>query len=55
LVVDTVGFNDKTRVDTEGHPHTGALMAYEVAITDPGAYTKLWKIPEYSPSAPIGN
>ena len=55
-MVDTVGFNDKTRVDTEGHPHTEALhvvehfrrtdathMAYDVTITDPGAYTRPWK------------
>jgi hypothetical protein len=56
LVVDTVGFNDKTRVDTAGHPHTEALhvverfqrtdathMSYAVTISDPGAYTKPWK------------
>jgi hypothetical protein len=56
LMVDTVGFNDKTRVDTEGHPHTEALhviehfkradanhIAYDVTIVDPGAYTKPWK------------
>ena len=56
LMVDTVGFNNKTRVDTEGHPHTEALhvvehfrrtdanhIAYDVTITDPGAYTRPWK------------
>ena len=56
LVVDTVGFNEKTRIDTEGHPHTGALhvvehftrtdadhIAYDVTIIDPGAYSKPWK------------
>jgi hypothetical protein len=56
LVVDTIGFNDQTRVDTQGHPHTEALhvverfqrtdakhMSYEVTITDPGAYTRPWK------------
>jgi hypothetical protein len=56
LVVDTIGFNDKTRVDTEGHPHTTALhvverfrrtdlghISYEITIEDPGAYTKPWK------------
>jgi len=56
LMVDTIGFNDKTRVDTEGHPHTEALhvvehfrrtdpkhLAYDVTIIDPGAYTKPWK------------
>jgi hypothetical protein len=56
LMVDTVGFNDKTRVDTEGHPHKEALhvvehfrrsyathITYDVTITDPGAYTRPWK------------
>jgi hypothetical protein len=56
LVVDTVGFNEQTRIDTQGHPHTGALhvierfqrtdlghMAYEMTIDDPKAYTKSWK------------
>ena len=55
LVVDAVGFNDKTRLDDAGHPHTeqlhvverytrtGALsMKYEVTIDDPGAYRKAW-------------
>jgi hypothetical protein len=56
LMVDTVGFNDKTRIDTQGHPHTETLhvvehfrrtdathMAYDVTVTDPGAYTRPWK------------
>jgi hypothetical protein len=67
LMVDTVGFNDKTRVDTEGHPHTEALhvvehfrrtdathMAYDVTIADPGAYTAPGKTSEPSRSGPIG-
>lgn len=56
LTVDTVGFNDKTRIDTEGHPHTENLhvvehfkltdakhISYDVTITDPGAYTRPFK------------
>jgi hypothetical protein len=54
--VDTVGFNEQTRIDTKGHPHTDALhvterfhrtdlghMSYEVTIEDPKAYTRPWK------------
>jgi hypothetical protein len=56
LVIDTVGFNGKTRLDTIGHPHSDKLhviqrltltdadnMTYEVTIDDPVAYTKPWK------------
>jgi hypothetical protein len=56
LVVDSIGFNERTRLDTIGHPHTDALhviekfqrtdsqhLAYEVTIVDPKAYTKPWK------------
>jgi len=55
LVVDTVGFNDKTWLDRAGHPHTDALHLVErfrrvdhntlqddVTIDDPKAYTKPW-------------
>jgi hypothetical protein len=55
LVVDSVGFNDKTWLDDAGHPHTEQLhviekfkrtdpltMKYEVIVDDPGAYTKPW-------------
>jgi hypothetical protein len=55
LVVDTVGFNDRTWLDDAGHPHTEQMhviekftrtdsvtMKYEVTIDDPGAYTKTW-------------
>jgi hypothetical protein len=55
LVVDSVGFNDRTWLDDSGHPHTEQLhviekftrtaaltMKYEVAIDDPGAYTRTW-------------
>jgi hypothetical protein len=56
LVVDTIGFNGWTRLDTIGHPHSDALhmiqtfrrtdaghIAYTVTIDDPKAYTKPWK------------
>lgn len=55
LLVDSVGFNDRTWLDDAGHPHTEQLhviekftrtnpstMKYEVTIDDPGAYTKPW-------------
>jgi len=55
LVVDSVGFNDRTWLDDAGHPHTEQLhviekytrtspltMKYEVTIDDPGAYTRPW-------------
>ena len=53
LVVDTVGFNDRTWFDFAGHPHTERLhtverlrrtdfgtIEYKVTIDDPGAYTR---------------
>ncbi len=53
LVVDSVGFNDRTWFDFAGHPHTEQLhtverfrrpdlgmIEYKVTITDPGAYTR---------------
>jgi hypothetical protein len=55
LVVDSIAFNDKTRLDTLGHPHSDQLhviqrfsradathLAYEVTVDDPKAYTKPW-------------
>jgi len=55
-VVDTVGFNGKTRLDTIGHPHSDKMhviqtfkytdpdhLAYEVTVDDPVYYTKAWK------------
>ena len=55
LVVDTVGFNDKTWLDQVGHPHSDALhlveriqrvnhdaLTIDIAIDDPKAYTKPW-------------
>ena len=53
LVVDTVGFNDRTWLDAAGHPHTDKLhvterymrpdvntLSREVTVEDPGAYAK---------------
>jgi hypothetical protein len=53
LVVDSIGFNDKTRLDTVGHPHSDQMhiverltrtdamhLAYEVTIDDPKTYSK---------------
>jgi hypothetical protein len=53
LVVDVSGFNDKTWIDSEGHPHSDALhvlerirrtdhdhLLDEITVDDPKAYTK---------------
>jgi len=55
LLVDSIGFNEKTRLDTIGHPHSGQLhvmesfrpidathLAYQVTVEDPKMYTKPW-------------
>lgn len=55
LVVDTVGFNDKTWLDQVGHPHSDALHVIErirrvdhytlrddITIDDPKTYTRAW-------------
>lgn len=55
LVVDTIGFNDKTWIDRAGHPHSDQLHLVErirridhdtlqddMTIEDPKAYTKPW-------------
>ena len=55
LVVDSTGFNDKTWLDNDGHPHTEDLhltehirrvnhdtLTIDLAIEDPKAYTKTW-------------
>jgi hypothetical protein len=57
LIVDTVGFNDKSWLDAQGHPHTDKLhvterirrpdlghLEIEFTIVDPGAYAKPWVI-----------
>ena len=53
LVIDTTGFNDRTWLDSAGHPHTDKLhvierykrpdantLLREVTVEDPGAYAK---------------
>ncbi len=55
LVIDTIGFNGFTRLDTKGNPHSDQLhlvqtirridaghIAYTVTIDDPVYYTKPW-------------
>ncbi|MEI7948784.1 MAG: hypothetical protein WCI66_00905 [Gammaproteobacteria bacterium] len=57
LVVDTVGFNEKSWIDYNGHTHTDQLhtierfsrpykevMHYEATFDDPGAYSKPWTV-----------
>jgi hypothetical protein len=57
LVVDVTGFNDRTWLDSAGHPHTEQLhvierytrtsednLHYQATIDDPGAYTKPWTV-----------
>jgi hypothetical protein len=57
LVVDTIGFNDKSWLDNVGHAHTERLhvterirrpdlgqLEIEFTIDDPGAYSKPWII-----------
>ncbi len=56
LVVETNNFNGKTRLDTNGHPHSNALVVterwtrkdlghidYVIQIHDPKAFTEDWK------------
>ena len=63
LVVDTVGFNDKTSIDNYYTPHTDKLHVIErfhklngkglqvdITVEDPGAFTTAWKaIQRYRP------
>src|ERR1051326_1742131 len=55
LVIDVTGMNDRTRLDTIGHPHSDQIhlieklrrtgpttMSYEVTVDDPKAYTAPW-------------
>jgi hypothetical protein len=57
LVIDTIGFNDKTWFDFAGHPHTDKLhvveryrrpdlghLEWETTIDDPGTFTKPFKV-----------
>jgi hypothetical protein len=56
LVIDTIGFNGKTRLDTLGHQHSDALhviqtlkrldaqhLQMELTVDDPKTYTTPWK------------
>ena len=70
LVVDTVGFNDKSWLDAQGHPHTEKLhvverirrpdlghLEIEFTIEDPGAYAKPWiikRVADLDPNDEIG-
>jgi hypothetical protein len=55
LVIDTIGFNGKTRLDTVGHPHSDALhviqelrrvdadhLSIKFTVMDPKTFTKPW-------------
>src|SRR5262245_21973343 len=57
LVVESFGFNDRTWLDHDGHPHTEALrtteryrrrnfgnLDLEVTMSDPGAYARPWTV-----------
>src|SRR4029453_10211517 len=57
LVVESLGFNDRTWLDFGGPPHTEALrttgrfrrvdfghISVQVTISDPGAYARSWSI-----------
>jgi hypothetical protein len=65
LVVESNGFNDRTWLDHDGHPHTEALrmteryrrrdfgnLDLEVTLSDPGAYTKPWTVKVRAELAP---
>ena len=58
LVVESIGFNDRTWLDFSGHPHTEQLRITEryrrinlgrieiqVTFEDPGAYRRPWTVP----------
>ena len=57
LVVESFGYNDRTWLDHDGHPHTESLrvteryrrrdfgnLDVEVTFSDPGAYTRPWTV-----------
>ena len=65
LVIDTVGFNDKTWIDSQGRPHTEKMhvterirrpdlghLEIEITIEDPDAYTQPWVMKRASELAP---
>jgi hypothetical protein len=58
LVVESAGFNDRTWIDNDGHPHTEALHVIErlrrpsfgkleilETLNDPGAFVESWTVP----------
>jgi len=64
-VVESFGFNDKTWLDHDGHPHTEALrmterytrrnlgnMDVDITLSDPGAYARPWTIKVRADLAP---
>ena len=69
-IVDTVGFNDKSWLDAQGHPHTEKLhvterlrrpdlghLENEFTIEDPGTYAKPWiikRVADLDPNDEIG-
>src|SRR3954468_18134692 len=65
LVVDSNGYNDRTWLDHDGHPHTDALhiteryhrrdfghMDLDVTYSDPKAYSKPWTVAVRAELAP---
>src|SRR5262245_43149555 len=65
LVVESFGFNDRTWLDHDGHPHTEALriteryrrrdfgnLAIEVTLSDPAVYAKPWTVAARAELAP---
>jgi hypothetical protein len=57
LVIDTVNFNGRTRLDTIGHPHSDQLhlvqrlsrpdfghIVHEMIIDDPKTFTRTWSV-----------
>jgi hypothetical protein len=65
LVVESVGFNDRTWLDTSGHPHTEALrtteryrrrnfgnLDLEVTFQDPTVYARPWTVTVRAELAP---
>jgi hypothetical protein len=65
LVVESFGFNDRTWLDTSGHPHTEALrtteryrrrnfgnLDLEVTLQDPAVYSKPWTVAVRAEIAP---
>jgi hypothetical protein len=57
LVVESLGFNDRTWLDRNGHPHTEALrmteryrrrdfghMEIEITLNDPAVYARPWTV-----------